>query len=174
MSKFSIRKGRLQCDYDIDIDDFDLLDRYTFIWKSNKSFPCVKLRLEERQGFVGRDIKAQQVEAGRLLLGSKNAKDIMVYLDGNATNLCRDNLKLFAVGTPEYDNLQRLLKEHGFTKRSFDKNPYPGVHWHMWTNKWAAYYHPYQMFRNLHPTPEAAKAEIDWYTMWLNSNEEWY
>jgi len=174
MYKMRIIKGHKGIAYDINADDFELLDRYMFLWQPNKAFPTVRLRLVETTSILDNNKSAQQIEAGRLLLGSQNVNDIIVYVDGDSTNLCRDNLKLFAVGTPEYHNLQQLLKEHGFTKRSFDKNPYPGVHWHMWTNKWAAYFHDWQIFRGLHDTPEAAKAAIEAYKLWLFSSDDFY
>jgi len=174
MTKFRLTKGRKKHDYIIDLEDFELLDRFMFMWQPNKTFPSVKLRMEEQVDVYSKEIKARQWEAGRLLTNSQNSKDIVVYLDADSTNLSRSNLKLFAVGTPEYENLQQLLEKHGFNKRSFDKHPHPGVHWHMWTNKWAAYYHNHEYLVGLYETPEKAKLAIDMYHMWLNSNEEWY
>lgn len=89
--------------------------------------------------------------------------DFICQIDADFSNLTLNNTVVIRSGTPEWREVKSWLMNN-----KFDKHPYDGVYWHLWTGRWTAY-SPFKTLIGLFDTADEARQAIRNFEYWWNT-----
>jgi hypothetical protein len=137
----------------------------TIRW-TNINFPTLEFTIEDNLGHPFLRKRAERYVLDVFGI-PHDPNDFVCFIDGNFTNCHIDNIVVIRKGTEQHKALTSFLHKMKYEK--FNRNPYPYIYWHNWTNKWVAYWPRNKVKLGLFNTPDEAyyatvKFDREWYT----------